>query len=621
MPWLRKFGDELPGLLLDSEACSFDSLKAEKSVDMRRTRWLSEEWQPMFQQRKQEVQAQRLDAEERRDYREWRSEVQEERLRRRRLIAREEAQEKELLEWKTLELLGRDVLREEELKKKAAVEAAFQKSSVQRRQLEEQGILPSRVLQEAKEQVGPKQAEQELWDALMAKNRWARTQQMGSTHPTSREVLGLQTGRLHTNSMALRWGKSGFEGLCAGPFAPSVAARRRQRGGHNPCRCARRAESHGDWDALPWEATEGDQLEEPEDATPGGGAMPSLVVVSAPAAATTAESSLVERFQALEGKVVSLSQSVEALAESLDFHEEHPISFDPTISPTDPSAAPHDGATAVEHADAATSPMAGSKEVPASRPTSRSEGLKSQGLSIPDPPESSSLDALTGRVSALEVMMGAERRLMPATNVQTSVPSDEVPSAPSMPSADAQVAAPSDQVPSAPAMPSADVQVPAPADQVPSAPAMPSHDLEEKLSFLEFHSRSPEQSSILNEISQDVRLCLKRCELILQLPEIKAFIKKFQSSLQVNAVLHDSWLGPTKSRLFEDEEAPKIEPCKSTGDLTSVAADPFHARPAVKRGEFNKRPFRTVNDWARPHTPLTLDPRGKAPPSLPEIPR
>ncbi|CAK8992534.1 unnamed protein product [Durusdinium trenchii] len=28
-------------------------------------RWLSEEWQPMFQQRKQEVQAQRLDAEER----------------------------------------------------------------------------------------------------------------------------------------------------------------------------------------------------------------------------------------------------------------------------------------------------------------------------------------------------------------------------------------------------------------------------------------------------------------------------------------------------------------------------------------------------------------------------
>lgn len=44
-------------------------------------------------------------------------------------------------------------------------------------------------------------------------------------------------------------------------------------------------------------------MEEPEDATPGGGAMPSLVVVSAPAAATTAESSLVERFQALEGKV------------------------------------------------------------------------------------------------------------------------------------------------------------------------------------------------------------------------------------------------------------------------------------------------------------------------------
>ncbi|CAK8992532.1 unnamed protein product [Durusdinium trenchii] len=164
-------------------------------------RGLEIRWKQNLEKRRLEEQQALLALQEERkerDYREWRSEVQEERLRRRRLIAREEAQEKELLEWKTLELLGRDVLREEELKKKAAVEAAFQKSSVQRRQLEEQGILPSRVLQEAKvlaeeqrktmEQVGPKQAEQELWDALMAKNRWARTQQMGSTHPTSREV-------------------------------------------------------------------------------------------------------------------------------------------------------------------------------------------------------------------------------------------------------------------------------------------------------------------------------------------------------------------------------------------------------------------------------------------------
>lgn len=40
-------------------------------------------------------------------------------------------------------------------------------------------------------------------------------------------------------------------------------------------------------------------------------------------------------------------------------------------------------------------------------------------------------------------------------------------------------------------------------------------------------------------------------------------------------------------------------------------------------GEGQKRPFRTVADWARPHTPLTLDPRSKVGTStvttLPEI--
>eukprot|EP00434_Breviolum_minutum_P001829 symbB.v1.2.001620.t1/scaffold80.1/size342472/7 len=115
--------------------------------------------------------------------------VQEERLRRQRLIHREDEREKEIVEWKTLELLGRDVLREEELKKKAVVEAALDKSSSQRKNLEDRGIEPQRVLEEAKvlaekqrkvkEEVGPKQAEQELWEALMAKNRLARSQRTG----------------------------------------------------------------------------------------------------------------------------------------------------------------------------------------------------------------------------------------------------------------------------------------------------------------------------------------------------------------------------------------------------------------------------------------------------------
>ncbi|CAJ1328928.1 unnamed protein product [Effrenium voratum] len=151
-------------------------------------RGLEIRWKQNLEKRRLEEQAALLalqNERRERDYREWRGEVQEERLRRRRLVAREEQRDKELQEWKRLELLGRDVLREEELKQQSLLEEAMEKSSRQKQQLEAQGISPQRVLEEAQklaekqrkiaDEVGPKQAEQELWEALLAKNRMART--------------------------------------------------------------------------------------------------------------------------------------------------------------------------------------------------------------------------------------------------------------------------------------------------------------------------------------------------------------------------------------------------------------------------------------------------------------
>ncbi|CAE8624862.1 unnamed protein product, partial [Polarella glacialis] len=129
----------------------------------------------------------------------------------------------------------------------------------------------------------------------------------------------------------------------------------------------------------------------------------------------------------------------------------------------------------------------------------------------------------------------------------------------------------------------------------------------------------------LSAVVKDVRQCLARCELLFQLPEIKLYIKRFRTSLEVNAVLQDKWMGPSaRGRgVFDldsgDEDAtpggqPPAERVLRQGDNTRSAPDltsAAHARrdvPAPKSKKGQKKPFRTVTDWCRPHTPLNIDP-------------
>lgn len=308
---------------------------------------------------------------------------------------------------------------------------------------------------------------------------------------------------------------------------------------------------------------------------------------------------LLGRVKVLEGKVHSFTEALEVLRESLDF----PDDLAPAVA-----EGPDGTAVAVQ-----TSAPGSKSEVPSSgrgsRPGSR-ENWRCSGYMV-----AGTMEALDLRITALEQWRATATADPDAGHpaaTMAEAATEEAPVEPPQrtpeerrPSAEAKV--PPLRLPGLPG-----VAQPGPAHVRLAQCVEGSEDLEERLSLLqEVHPLPPEQSSMLNSIVQDVRLCLKRCELILQLPEIKTFIRKFQSSLQVNAVLHDRWLGP---RHDEEPSAPKIEQCKSMGDLTSVAADP--CRPK-RGGEPQKRPFRTVTDWARPHTPLTLDPQSG--PKLPEI--
>jgi len=330
------------------------------------------------------------------------------------------------------------------------------------------------------------------------------------------------------------------------------------------------------------------------------------------------------RMKMLEGQVKGLMETLEVLRESLDFQE--------LQLPGEAVAAEVATQTAGERS------APGSKEVPSSGRSSRPQSRENWKTL------SSTLESLDLRVTALEQWRATgtfhpalvestspEQTTVPEETTvpeQTTVPEDTTVAATAVPEAEeALQMQQGDPDPSVADVTTEPVQVPPLQLPKPSGPTVrlppveAEEDLEERLSMLEeMHPLHPEQSAMLNSIVQDVRLCLKRCELILQLPEIKAFIRKFQSSLQVNAVLHDRWLGP-KSRQDDEDLAPKVEHCKSMGDLTSVAADQHRRRPGG--GEGQKRPFRTVADWARPHTPLTLDPRSKVGTStvttLPEI--
>eukprot|EP00403_Amphidinium_massartii_P040684 CAMPEP_0178434330 /NCGR_PEP_ID=MMETSP0689_2-20121128/33369_1 /TAXON_ID=160604 /ORGANISM="Amphidinium massartii, Strain CS-259" /LENGTH=1185 /DNA_ID=CAMNT_0020056393 /DNA_START=32 /DNA_END=3586 /DNA_ORIENTATION=- len=113
---------------------------------------------------------------------------------------------------------------------------------------------------------------------------------------------------------------------------------------------------------------------------------------------------------------------------------------------------------------------------------------------------------------------------------------------------------------------------------------------------------------MMRALVSHVRQCLRRCELLFQLPEIRSFVKRFHKSLAVNAVLQEKWLGPPQGSLDESSLHTRSVP-----DLSS----PMRKREAgKKRGEPSKaeiqkgpkKPFRTVVDWCRPHTPLTVQP-------------
>jgi len=130
-------------------------------------------------------------------------------------------------------------------------------------------------------------------------------------------------------------------------------------------------------------------------------------------------------------------------------------------------------------------------------------------------------------------------------------------------------------------------------------------------------------------VIRDVKRCLQRSELLFQLPEVKLFIKRFRRSLEMNAVLHERWLGPEGMKkpptADENESRPDTAIADSKGLVQSRSTPEIRSKaskapgaPGKKneKGDGKKKPFRTVVDWCRPHTPLKLDPQYRgAPPT------
>lgn len=155
--------------------------------------------------------------------------------------------------------------------------------------------------------------------------------------------------------------------------------------------------------------------------------------------------------------------------------------------------------------------------------------------------------------------------------------------------------------------------------------------LEEQLDKASVVAPESEIFGALKGVIKDVRRCLSRSELLFQLPEIKMFIKRFQKSLEVNAILHEKWIGPGAGRRPQEAESgiaegPGRPKSGSEGTESHLARGSEHSRSApdissstrnrrdggLQRGKksdgMKKKPFRTVVDWCRPHTPLKLDP-------------
>eukprot|EP00929_Paragymnodinium_shiwhaense_P119668 TRINITY_DN91554_c0_g1_i1.p1 TRINITY_DN91554_c0_g1~~TRINITY_DN91554_c0_g1_i1.p1 ORF type:complete len:1023 (+),score=383.02 TRINITY_DN91554_c0_g1_i1:164-3232(+) len=150
---------------------------------------------------------------------------------------------------------------------------------------------------------------------------------------------------------------------------------------------------------------------------------------------------------------------------------------------------------------------------------------------------------------------------------------------------------------------------------------------------LENMTQQPEGSEMLSGMKlviKDVRTCLRRCELLFQLPEIKQFVNKFRRSLEVNAVLHERWLGPRNAAAAngpaaaanKGEDRPSSAGNDRRPEGKGMSRDQASSMPDLKAkdksqasrskkggGDGKKKPFRTVVDWCRPHTPLSLDPQ------------
>jgi len=127
----------------------------------------------------------------------------------------------------------------------------------------------------------------------------------------------------------------------------------------------------------------------------------------------------------------------------------------------------------------------------------------------------------------------------------------------------------------------------------------------------------------MKAVVNDVRFCVQRCELLLQLPLIRDAVKHFQRSVEANAILHDRWqVAGSGKRSLEvpaatDLGGAPLGESQSSPDLRQ-GGGAASARAAVTAGKAKgapgmpsqpgRKPFRSVEDWGKPHTPMQCDP-------------